>query len=258
MPGMDGFAVAAELKRQSPGLCGVVLMLTADDLNAQLARMRELGLERYAVKPLRRAELMGAIARALVLRQRTTSLTTPSSTTASALSASPAAASATTASAPAASKPAAGTAEAAPSASPRDEPPLRMLLTDDSPDNRMLIKAYCKRLPWHIDEAENGDDALRRFGVGGYDIVLMDLQMPVMDGVAAIRAIRSHEASHHLPRTPIIALTASVLDEDVHKSLDAGADAHVSKPVTKATLLAAVRKAAATKVIHDSASAHAA
>ncbi|MGA2409121.1 MAG: response regulator [Candidatus Binataceae bacterium] len=302
MPGMDGFAAAAEFKRQSMGLGGVVMMLSADDLNSQLTRMRELGLEHYAVKPIRRTALLDAIAKALVLRQRSASSpiiaaanadsvdTAPSpgpSGTATSLPAASAsdlpAASASEASSPkvpapeaitaaaspiAVPSPAASTseasassaegAEAAPSSPATGEHPLRMLLTDDSADNRTLIKAYCKRLPWQIDDAENGEAALRRFSTTGYDIVLMDLQMPVMDGLAAIRAMRSHEASNHLPRTPIIALTASALDEDVHKSLDAGADAHVSKPINKATLLDAVRAATANRGLGPSGSARAA
>lgn len=122
-----------------------------------------------------------------------------------------------------------------------DERPLRILLTDDSADNRMLIKAFCKRLPYAIDEAENGEVALNLFMAHPYDVVLMDLQMPVMDGLTAMRAMRDHEASDNLPRTRIIALTAAALGEDIVRSFEAGADIHVSKPVSRAALLQAVR-----------------
>src|SRR5271170_4311986 len=87
--------------------------------------------------------------------------------------------------------------EAEPPSSLDTARPLHLLLADDSPDNRALIKAYLKRLPYQVDEASNGELALGRFAASAYDVVLMDLQMPVMDGLTAIRAIRSHEASHH-------------------------------------------------------------
>ena len=82
--------------------------------------------------------------------------------------------------------------------------------------------------------------------------------MPVMDGLSAIHEMRVHESSHQLARTPIIALTASALDEDMHKSLEAGADAHVSKPVTKASLLEAIHNAIGAPTIQVSPSSHAA
>jgi DNA-binding response OmpR family regulator len=73
-------------------------------------------------------------------------------------------------------------------------------------------------------------------------VILMDIQMPVMDGYAAARRIREWEREHAAPHTPIIALTASVLDEAVGKSFEAGCDTHVSKPVRRPTLLAAIRQ----------------
>jgi CheY-like chemotaxis protein len=73
-----------------------------------------------------------------------------------------------------------------------------------------------------------------------YDLVLMDIQMPEMDGLEAMRRIRQRERQNSAERVPIIALTASALESDVRRSLDAGADLHVSKPVKKATLLAAI------------------
>jgi CheY-like chemotaxis protein len=121
--------------------------------------------------------------------------------------------------------------------------PKRILLSDDSLDNRMLIKAFFKGLPYQIDEAENGEIALLKFSGATYDVVLMDLQMPVMDGLTATRAIRVHEAARELTPTPIIALTASALAEDVQQSLAAGANTHITKPVSKAALVEAVRNA---------------
>src|SRR6202030_2568346 len=89
--------------------------------------------------------------------------------------------------------------------------PLHILLADDSPDNRMLIRAYLKKTPYSLDEAENGKVAVDRFIEGKYDVVLMDIQMPVLDGYGAVRMIREWEKNHGRKRTPVIALTASAL-----------------------------------------------
>jgi CheY-like chemotaxis protein len=132
-------------------------------------------------------------------------------------------------------------------ATPADARPLRILLAEDAPDNRFLIQAYFKKLPYQIELAENGRIAIDKFKASPPDLVLMDVQMPEVDGLTATRAIRQWEAERGLPPTPIIALTASVQEDDVKRSLAAGCDAHVSKPVKKPALLAAIRKAMAMR-----------
>ena len=77
---------------------------------------------------------------------------------------------------------------------------------------------------------------------GNYDLVLMDIQMPVMDGLEATRTIRDWERERGLSRIPILALTASALDEDVRRTLGAGVDLHISKPIKKVALIAAIEK----------------
>jgi len=85
--------------------------------------------------------------------------------------------------------------------------------------------------------AENGAVAVEKFKAGRYDLVLMDMQMPVMDGYTATRIIRDWEAEQGRHRTPIIALTAHALVEDVEKSLAAGCDTHLNKPIKRAKLM---------------------
>jgi PAS domain S-box-containing protein len=119
---------------------------------------------------------------------------------------------------------------------------LRILVVDDSVDNRFLLKAFLKRHPYAIDEAENGLAAVKKFTANSYDVVLMDMQMPVMDGYTAVQTIREWERQREVPATPIVALTASALRGDVAKCIAAGCDLHVSKPVDKATLLEALRR----------------
>ncbi|ACV64490.1 histidine kinase [Desulfofarcimen acetoxidans DSM 771] len=118
----------------------------------------------------------------------------------------------------------------------------RILLVDDSGDNRMLIMAYLKRTCYEIDIAENGQLAVEKFRAGKYDLVLMDMQMPVMDGYTATSIIRENEKANNLTRTPIIALTAYALKEDVLKSYDAGCTDHLTKPIKKSVLLEAIHK----------------
>jgi CheY-like chemotaxis protein len=121
--------------------------------------------------------------------------------------------------------------------------PWRILLVEDSPDNRLVIRAYLKREPYQIDEAEDGELGARKFMEAHYDLVLMDLQMPVVDGFEATRRMRAAERARGGPRIPIIALSASAFDDDVRRCIEAGADTHVAKPVRKGVLLDALRGA---------------
>ena len=90
-------------------------------------------------------------------------------------------------------------------------------------------------------DAENGQIAVDKFKAARYDVVLMDVQMPVMDGRQATQAIRAWEKSSGAAPTPVIALTAHAVKEEIDRCLEAGCDAHLSKPVKKATLLDAIR-----------------
>jgi len=119
---------------------------------------------------------------------------------------------------------------------------LNILLVEDFADNRFLIQAYCKKTPHQLDFAENGEIAVAKFASAEYDLVLMDMQMPVMDGYAATREIRKGERERGVKATPIIALTAHALKDDIQKSLDAGCDAHLTKPIKKAKFLEVINE----------------
>jgi PAS domain S-box-containing protein len=138
-------------------------------------------------------------------------------------------------------------------AQPHTERALKILLAEDSPDNRMLIEAYLKNLPYELDEAENGELAVQKFTGGGrYDLVLMDVQMPVMDGHSAVRTIRQWEREHDRLPTPIVALTASVLEDDIRRSIDAGCTTHLGKPVKRTKLLAMIHDFSSQPACADS------
>src|SRR5438105_860907 len=174
MPDIDGFEVAGRIKR-NPSLAGLtVLMLTSDRWADDIARTYELGLGGYLVKPITRPDLLHAITIAL---GRSKGLT------------------------PAASLAAASHGPAAPGI-------LKILLVDDSTDNRVLIQSYLKATPCRIDLAENGAISVEKFKAQRYDLVITDMYMPVMDGHAATRAMRQWEKEKGIPATPIIALTA--------------------------------------------------
>jgi CheY-like chemotaxis protein len=118
---------------------------------------------------------------------------------------------------------------------------LRVLLVEDSPDNQLLVRSYLKQPDYFVDIAEDGAIALDKFKSAHYDVILMDVQMPVMDGYAATKAIRSWEQDHDLPPTPIIALTALALKEEGARIFEAGCNTHLTKPIKKATLLEVLR-----------------
>ena len=203
MPGMNGFAVA-EAVNGSPMRKGLtVIMLTSDHWADDIARTYDLGLGGYLVKPLRRSDLFQTIGIAL---GRTKGTPPPQSDIAEARRAT-----------------AAGS--------------LRVLLVEDSPDNQLLIRSYLKHTPHRLDIADNGAIGVEKFKQGHYDVLLMDMQMPVMDGLTATKAIRRWERDQDLPPTPIIALTALALKEEAAKIFEAGCNTHITKPVKKNTLI---------------------
>ncbi|MDZ7622295.1 MAG: ATP-binding protein [Candidatus Competibacteraceae bacterium] len=118
---------------------------------------------------------------------------------------------------------------------------LSILVADDSPDNIMLIQAYLKQTPHRLEIVENGALAVERFKESVFDLVFMDVQMPVMDGYTATGLIRQWEIENNYLPVPIIALTANALKEDEQRSLDAGCTGHLTKPIRKGIFLAAVQ-----------------
>jgi len=198
MPGIDGFELAEMINREG-GHTKMVIMLTTSNLSHDLARAKELGLGGYLVKPVKSQELLDAVCGTL--------------------------------------------AEFPSSQPPKLEralpvfPLISVLLVEDNPDNRLLFHAYLKETPYRLVKAENGAEALEKFKRENFGLVLMDIQMPVMDGYSATRAIRSWERGVGRDLTPIIALTAHAVAEDVEKSLAAGCNAHLTKPIKRALLL---------------------
>ncbi|HXA39624.1 MAG TPA: PAS domain S-box protein [Phenylobacterium sp.] len=130
-------------------------------------------------------------------------------------------------------------------------PALRILLAEDSPDNCTIALAYLEHTPYRIDVAETGAIACQMFTAGRYDLVLMDRQMPVMDGLTATRTLRAWEEANGRTPTPIIALTASALKGDRETCLAAGCTAYLSKPIKQDVLLQAIADYSAARPAAD-------
>ena len=179
-----------------------VILTTSDEVPGEATRCKELGLVGYAAKPVRRSELLRLICQSLAASE---------------------------------------TRESAPAA-PRPLAACRLLIAEDSEDNRFLLQAYLKNTPYEIAFAENGERAVTACQSAEFDLVLMDMQMPVMDGLSATRAIRLHEQSSGRLPVPILALTANARREDVDACKAAGCTSHLSKPIAKAKLLSAIEQ----------------
>ncbi len=117
---------------------------------------------------------------------------------------------------------------------------VRVLVADDHATNLLVIRMMLEQFGYDVAEVGDGALAVAAVKLDRFDVVLMDMQMPVMDGLEATRAIRAHEAASGQPRTPILMLSANALAEHRDSSRQAGADGHVAKPVTVTNLMTAL------------------
>ncbi|XGC80005.1 ATP-binding protein [Bdellovibrio bacteriovorus] len=124
-----------------------------------------------------------------------------------------------------------------PTVQPATDFSLKILIVDDVEDNRVLLKAYLKNSSHEIYEAENGIQALQLAKENTFDIILMDMQMPIMDGFTATQEIRRWEKLHEKPPVNIWALTAYALKNEIQKSMEAGCDLHLIKPIRRNDLI---------------------
>lgn len=118
----------------------------------------------------------------------------------------------------------------------------RILIVDDTEDNRLLLLTYLKKFPLEIIQAENGLVAVEKALKEPFDLILMDIQMPVMDGYAATEKIRKWESQNKMKPVPIIAVSANAMAEDIHKSLQVGCTEHLTKPIKKSALVDMIQR----------------
>lgn len=119
---------------------------------------------------------------------------------------------------------------------------IRVLVADDLEMTRQLVKYLLSRRGYLVDEAENGIAALGLIAACHYDLILMDCVMPLMDGYEACRQLREREAANGTSRTPVIAFTASQLEQDRSMCRTAGMDDYLIKPFTAEKLISAVER----------------
>jgi signal transduction histidine kinase/CheY-like chemotaxis protein len=212
MPGMDGLEVARRIK-QTPALAtATVIMLSSADRQGDAQRCKQLGIHTYLIKPITRPDLFEAIRKALAPPTRTPD-------------------------------------------PPQQEAPAkpgslaRILLAEDNAVNQRLAVRLLEKRGHYVRVAEDGAEAVKALGEEVFDLVLMDVQMPNMDGLEATALIREKEAGTTL-HVPIIALTAHTMKEDRERCLDAGMDDYVSKPLRTTELWEKVEQVLRGTVSH--------
>ncbi len=214
MPEMDGFQLA-ELIRHSPELVGAtIMMLTSGGQSGDVARCRELGIDGYMMKPIKQSALFEAILMAL---RTTNSERSPAPKAVSPLVLAP-------------------------------SRKLHILLAEDNTINQKVALRTLGKEGHTIVVAENGREAIEWLKAEKFDVVLMDVQMPIMDGLEATAAIRKKEEGTG-QRLPIVAMTAHTMKGDRERCLAAGMDGYVSKPILVDELRKALIAAVPTVVL---------
>ncbi len=205
MPGVGagGIELAEKLKDK---INSTILMLPTNHRYGDIERLKNAGITKYFFKPAKPEQLAGLISEISNKELHPNSEIANSSMNAS------------------------------------QKKPLRLLVADDSEENRQLIAAYCKDTCLSLTLAEDGKDAFEKFKKAKYDLVLMDLQMPQMNGYEAFHAIRDWEKNQNKTEVPVLALTAYALKEEAEKCMAAGFGAHLTKPIRKNDLLQAIKK----------------
>jgi signal transduction histidine kinase/CheY-like chemotaxis protein len=200
MPGLDGFDTAARLRAESGAMAPTILMLTSSDVLGDAARSRELGVSAYVVKPVRQAAL-----RQIIVKMMAT--------------------------------PGAAAVVVAPArVVPIRRTPRRILLAEDNPVNQRVARGMLEKAGHTVVLAKDGREAVEAIAAGRFDLVLMDMQMPEMDGGEAMAIVRQRERGS-TAHVPIIAVTAHAMKGDREMCLDAGADSYLSKPLSSQNLL---------------------
>ena len=208
MPEMDGFDLAERIKTATDFKDIAIVMLTSGEKRGDIERSRSIGVGAHLTKPARRNVLRAAIADAMRAQPATLAPGAPSRIV----------------------HPKVAAADAK-----------RVLLVEDVAVNQMLATRILEKAGHHVTVANNGREGVDAVASGAFDVVLMDVQMPEMDGFDASRAIRKRELTTGA-HIPIVAMTAYAMTGDRERCLEAGMDGYVSKPIRARELLDAVEK----------------
>jgi signal transduction histidine kinase/CheY-like chemotaxis protein len=208
MPDMDGFTFARQIKGDFRFKGAIIMMLTSDGQRGDASRCRDLQISAYLVKPLLQTELLQAILTVLGHKSE-----------------------------PAGQRPALVTRHSLREGRRR----LRILLAEDNPVNQTVAVRLLERMGHRVTVVGNGRDAVRMMENQEFELVLMDVQMPEMDGHEATRAIRERESVTHT-HIPILAMTAHAMKGDRERCLSGGMDGYISKPISPAKLHAEIER----------------
>lgn len=215
MPGMTGFEFGRAVKERTDLGQPVLMILLSMEDSIDPRRLREMGFAGHMTKPVRQSSLFNAIMDAI--------------------------ASASTPAPVAAAVPAPVAAQPAAEPKPAGPPRARILLAEDNEVNQIVTAGMLRSAGYECDVAADGRQALSALTKGKYDLIVMDCQMPLMDGFEATGAIRAAERSGERPgHIPILALTANAMSGDRERCLQVGMDAYCPKPIDRARFLAAV------------------
>jgi two-component system sensor histidine kinase/response regulator len=216
MPGLDGFAVSERIKRHPECSPVAIIVLTTFGHRGDAARCRELGISTYLTKPMKPSDLFDAIAN--VMGCNTLAPTAPVTQHSE--------------------------------CEPHDKRTSAIiLLAEDNRVNQLFACRLLKKLGYEVTVADNGVEALAALERSRFDLVLMDMQMPVMDGIEATQAIRTREADSR-QRIPIVALTANAIAGDRERCLAAGMDDYLAKPFGTPQLTAVLQRWLPGHVLH--------
>jgi signal transduction histidine kinase/CheY-like chemotaxis protein len=243
MPGLDGFGVAERIKKDPDLVCGSLIMLTSAGEQGESARCRELGVAGYLMKPVAASDLRRVIE--TVVKQLNMPAAdegvAPASSAADLASAAGATPAVPLAVPQAVTGPSvAGLAVAVSVAGVPAGRQFRFLLAEDNPVNRTIGTRMLMKHGHLVIAVENGAEAVEITATEQFDVILMDVEMPVMSGFEATAAIRARDAQTGGRRTPIIALTAHVMQGDRERCLEAGMDSYATKPIQPTELFATV------------------
>jgi signal transduction histidine kinase/CheY-like chemotaxis protein/HPt (histidine-containing phosphotransfer) domain-containing protein len=207
MPDMDGFTFAQRIKNDRRFRGAIIMMLTSGGQRGDASRCRELHISAYLVKPIQEMELLSAILTVLGHQAESFDEQSPLVTRHSLR---------------------------------RDRRNLHILLAEDNAVNQMVAVRHLQKLGHNVKVVTNGRDALAELETQPFDVILMDVQMPKMDGIETTRAIREKEVTtgKHIP---IIAMTAHAMKGDRERCLTAGMDHYVAKPIRLAELIEAIQ-----------------
>jgi two-component system sensor histidine kinase/response regulator len=198
MSGMDGFGLIEEIRRKTEISAATIMMLTSAGHRGDAARCRELGVAAYLMKPIRQSELREAVTRVLGAREEEGSI-------------------------PLITRYSLGDARESMSC-------LRVLVAEDNAVNQRLATRLLEKRGHSVVIVTNGKEALKTLEREEFDLVLMDVQMPEMDGLETTAAIRTKELGSEL-HLPVIALTAHAMKGDEERFLTAGMDGYLAKPI---------------------------